>query len=129
MSLPHPTSANVEFHDLLVACLCAQWCGTCTQYRPLFTALQTEFPGARFAWIDVEDEAELVDPIEVENFPTLMIAVGSEARFFGTVTPHLETLRRLIHSGADSAAGQCPDPDVQELAKRLTASLTPRPAR
>ncbi len=107
--------------DLLITCLCAQWCGTCTEYRPLFASLQTEFAGARFLWIDVEDEADLVDPIEVENFPTILIAHHGAARFFGTVTPHLETLRRLIQSSAAADARPVNDEDVQALTQRLYA--------
>jgi thiol-disulfide isomerase/thioredoxin len=89
---------------ILVACLCADWCGTCRDYLALFTQMQREFPAAKFIWVDVEDHADLVDPIEVDNFPTLLIAAHGEPRFFGTVTPHIDTLRRLIqsHSGTDS---------------------------
>jgi thioredoxin 1 len=124
---PQPTTTSfatttaTDFSGLLVACLCAQWCGTCTEYRPLFTSLQTEFAGARFVWVDVEDEADLVDPIEVENFPTLLIAHGADARFFGTVTPHLDTLRRLLHSSTEAGARSVADAEVQALTQRLTA--------
>ena len=51
-----------------------------------------------FVWVDVEDHADWVDPIEVENFPTLLMALGETPLFFGTLTPHVETLRRLIQS-------------------------------
>ncbi|NBX20440.1 MAG: thioredoxin [Betaproteobacteria bacterium] len=117
---PHlSASAESATAPLLVACLCAQWCGTCKDYQPLFTALQAEFPGARMRWVDVEDEADLVDPIEVENFPTLLIAQGERATFFGTVTPHLETLRRLIQSSAADGAPTVRDAEVQALVQRL----------
>jgi len=82
----------------LVACLCAQWCGTCQDYLPVFNQLQTQFPDTRFVWIDIEDQADLVDPIEVEDFPTLLIARGGQPVFFGTVMPHLETIKRLIQN-------------------------------
>lgn len=129
--MPEPTTTSAtaltasadttDFSGLLVACLCAQWCGTCTEYRPLFAALQTEFAGARFVWVDVEDEADFVDPIEVENFPTLLIAHGADARFFGTVTPHLDTLRRLLHASTEAGARSVADAEVQALAQRLEA--------
>jgi thioredoxin 1 len=82
--------------QLLVACLCADWCGACREYRPLFDSLSIKFPEVRFLWVDVEDEADLIDPIEVENFPTILIAKGQNPLFFGTVLPHIETLERLI---------------------------------
>ena len=81
---------------LWVACLCAAWCGTCREYRATFDSVAAACPDARFAWIDIEDEADLVDPVEVENFPTLLIAVRDEPVFFGPLTPHRETLVRLV---------------------------------
>lgn len=107
---------------LWVVCLCAQWCGTCGVYAPLFASLQAEFAQARFRWIDIEDEADLVDPVEVENFPTLLIARGGQARFFGTVMPHLETLRRLVQShSAEEAPRALADPELAALVQRLGA--------
>jgi thioredoxin 1 len=105
---------------LLVACLCAQWCGTCKDYAPLFEGLMADFPGATFRWIDIEDESDLVDPIEVENFPTLLIATGGQARFFGTLTPHIETLKRLIQSHAENAGPSRLPVQVQSLTQKLT---------
>lgn len=83
-------------HAILVACLCADWCVACREYKPLFDAMALKFPHARFVWVDVEDEADLIDPIEVEDFPTILIAVGEKPLFFGTVLPHIETIERLI---------------------------------
>jgi thioredoxin 1 len=85
---------------MLVACLCADWCGACREYKPLFESLAHKFPNARFLWVDVEDQADLIDPIEVEDFPTILISSTTETSmkplFFGTVLPHVETLERLI---------------------------------
>jgi thioredoxin 1 len=113
-SAPEPT--------LLVACLCAQWCGTCNDYRPLFDELGKKFPQVRVLWIDVEDQSALVDPVEVEDFPTILIAARAHLLFFGTVLPHIQTLQRLIeaHLGGDSK----PLPEqgeVHGLAARLWA--------
>lgn len=74
----------------------------------------------RFLWVDVEDESDLVDPVEAENFPTLLIAGEDGLRFFGTVLPHKDTLVRLVRSQSSGAtvSGQ-PDPQVQSLAERL----------
>lgn len=87
---------------VLVACLCAEWCGVCRDYRARFEQMQARFPDAQFLWIDVEDEADLLHPLDVEDFPTLLLAVGDEARFFGPITPQPEMLERLIrsHTGA-----------------------------
>ncbi len=82
----------------IVACLCADWCGACREYKPLFDSLARKFPNVRFLWVDVEDEADLIDPIEVEDFPTILIAKDLNPLFFGTVLPHVETLERLIQN-------------------------------
>jgi thioredoxin 1 len=91
-------TSNTRLPPLLVACLCADWCGACREYRPLFDAMALKFPHARFVWVDVEDEADVIDPIEVEDFPTILIANQGRPLFFGTVLPHMETLERLIQA-------------------------------
>jgi thiol-disulfide isomerase/thioredoxin len=115
-----PTAPHTDDTDLLVACLCADWCGTCRDYQATFDQAKALYPGARFLWIDVEEAAELVDPIEIENFPTLLIARRDQAMFFGTVTPHAETLQRLIRTRtlADAPALPASD-DGHGLAQRL----------
>ena len=114
-ALPTPT--------LLVACLCAQWCGTCRDYQPLFDQLQTEFPQAQFEWVDIEDEADLVDPVEVENFPTLLVVADGQARFFGTLLPHIDTLRRILQTQLSAERAATVDDAAQALAQRLLAHL------
>jgi thioredoxin-like negative regulator of GroEL len=121
------TSALPASSDpLLVACLCAQWCRTCEAYRETFLAARDAFarahPGAlRFVWVDVEDESELVGDLDIEDFPTLLIAGGAQVRFFGTVMPHAQTLDRLVRSALEGApaAAQALAPDVRALPARL----------
>ena len=85
--------------NLLVACLCAQWCGTCRDYRAVFDALRDEIgAAARFVWVDIEDEAETLGDIDVDDFPTLLVARGDELLFFGPLTPQPPTLARLVRS-------------------------------
>jgi thiol-disulfide isomerase/thioredoxin len=118
---------NLQHADLLVACLCADWCGTCRDYRATFEHMQAHFPGARFEWIDVEDESDLIGPIEVENFPTLLISRRDQAFFFGTVTPHAQTLQRLIRTQLeDSARALPPDEDRDGLARRVWQQTLPK---
>jgi thiol-disulfide isomerase/thioredoxin len=108
--------------SLLVACLCAQWCGTCRDYRDVFDSAAREHPGMRFVWVDIEDEADFVDPIDVEDFPTLLVASPQGVHFFGPMLPHRETLMRLLRAQAEGASPlPAPDPDVLALARRLQA--------
>lgn len=104
---------------LLVACLCAEWCGSCREYRSLFDQVAATFPESRFVWVDIEDEAALVDPVEVENFPTLLIATADGARFCGPLMPHKETLLRLLRAQAEAPSALLADAQVQALAQRL----------
>ena len=79
-----------------MVCLCAEWCGACREYRPLFEAVAQAHPGLRFAWVDIEDHADLTDDFDVETFPTLLIAGRAGPHFLGPLLPHAETLSRLL---------------------------------
>ncbi|MDD2991524.1 MAG: thioredoxin domain-containing protein [Zoogloea sp.] len=84
--------------EFLVACLCAAWCGTCRDYRAGFEAMAARFPQARFLWLDIEDDADLLDDYDVENFPTLLIQRHDSVLFFGTLLPHHDILRRTLEN-------------------------------
>ena len=85
-----------------VTCLCAEWCGTCREYRTPFFALAERFPQADFVWLDVEYDAEQVGSLEVENFPTLRIEREGQVLFFGVMLPHAEHLSRLLEELSSS---------------------------
>ncbi len=84
--------------DWWVVCLCAQWCGTCREYRPLFDGLARAHPDVRFVWVDIEDDAGLVGDLDVETFPTLLIARDRTALFLGPLLPQAPVLARLLAS-------------------------------
>jgi thioredoxin 1 len=112
MSAPEP---------LLVACLCAAWCGTCRDYEPLFDSLRAEHPDAQFAWVDIEDNDEVLGPIDVENFPTLLIARGDRPLFFGTVLPHVQTLSRLVQSATEGNLPGVREAGLEGMPARIRA--------
>lgn len=87
---------------MTVTCLCAEWCGTCREYRTPFFKLAERYPQAEFVWLDVEYDAEKVGDLEVENFPTLRIARGDEVLFYGVMLPHAEHLARLLKEFSSS---------------------------
>jgi hypothetical protein len=119
--------------SVLVVCLCAQWCGVCREYRGVFaqanTILQTQFPQARLLWIDVEDEADLLHPIDVEDFPTLLLAVGKAPRFLGTIEPRIATLEKLIRMVTlEASAVNLTDPEHVALVERILGWADSNPA-
>ena len=114
---------------LLVACLCAQWCRTCDAYLDTLAAtrdaMRLGHPGTatRFVWVDIEDESELVGDLDIEDFPTLLLARGDRVLFFGPVLPHAQTLDRLVRNALDNDMAALPAatlaPDVRALPARL----------
>jgi thiol-disulfide isomerase/thioredoxin len=82
--------------SVVVSCLCAAWCDTCTEYRPGFLALGEKFPEANFRWIDIEDQADEVGDLEVENFPTIRVTRDGQVLFYGVQLPIHAHLERLL---------------------------------
>ena len=87
-----------------VICLCADWCGLCRDYRQVLEQVAARYPGYRFAWLDIEDQADLVGDMDIETFPTLLVADEASVLFLGTLTPHADTLSRLLASLMDGSA-------------------------
>jgi hypothetical protein len=87
----------------MVACLCAAWCDTCCSYRASFDELAARHPDQRFVWIDIEDQADIVGDIDVENFPTLLIQRGDIVAFFGTVLPDARLAERLVQAQTEKS--------------------------
>ncbi|MEN9905736.1 MAG: hypothetical protein RLZZ555_2301 [Pseudomonadota bacterium] len=92
---PHPVPATLQ-----VVCLCAEWCGTCREYGQAYATLQSSRPDVSFHWCDIEEEADLLGDLDVENFPTLLIGVAGQPVFFGVLLPHIQTLERLVQDAA-----------------------------
>ena len=93
--------AAVQGDDWTVACLCAAWCGTCTSYRATFESLAARHPDKHFLWIDIEDQADLVGDLDVDNFPTLLLQRGDTVAFFGTMVPDGGVAERLVQAQAE----------------------------
>lgn len=123
-----------SFNDpFSVVCLCAEWCGTCRAYRAAFAGVGARFPGARFHWLDIEDQADQLGDIDIENFPTLLISRGTAILYFGVMLPHPEHLVRILDNfqaqdGRESLAyahadplrrAWQKDPDLQNLLRYL----------
>jgi len=97
-------AAAVHGDGWIVACLCAAWCGTCSSYRAAFDGLAARHPDKTFVWIDVEDQADVVGDLDVDNFPTLLVQRGDAVAFFGTMLPDPKVADRLIQAQAALSA-------------------------
>lgn len=102
----------------IVACLCAAWCGTCGSYRAAFEALAARHPDKHFVWIDIEDQADVVGDLDVDNFPTLLIQRHDVVAFFGTVMPDAALAERLLAAQTEQ--------DDEQLARQGQASAERR---
>ena len=107
-----------------VACLCAAWCRLCDGYRAVLESLADEFDRAGVAlqwhWVDIEDEAELVGDLDVETFPTVVVADDAQVRFAGPVEPQRETLQRLLRATvATSSSRPALTPEVDAFVRGL----------
>lgn len=111
-----PSPSTPDF----IACLCAVWCGTCRDYQERFEAMQTIYPQAQLLWVDIEDMADVVDPVDLENFPTLLIAKAGELRFYGVVTPQKETLERLLAAKLEASSPALHHAEAEQLLQRLS---------
>lgn len=108
--------------EWLVACLCAEWCGSCREYRAVFErAARDAAAGVRFAWIDIEDHPEVMGDFEVESFPSLLFANGSAVAFLGAVMPHASTLSSLVRRAMLGQLSTAEDRAVAGIAQRARA--------
>ena len=116
-----PADTTPHANDWQLICLCAQWCDTCRQWRPQLAQEALRHPDVRFSWVDIEDQADAMGEIDIETFPTLLIARGNQVRFLGPVLPTIAPIGRLLESlRHDAAAGAVPA-DAQALLARLWA--------
>ena len=120
MTTSSPASTTPQ---LWVFCLCAQWCGTCREYQPLFDQLAINMPQARFVWVDVEEHDALLGELDIENFPTLLLADATQRPCFaGTVLPHADTLQRMCQAALAGDFAPLSDTTWQAVTQGLLAA-------
>jgi len=98
----------------IVACLCAGWCGACREYRQGFMDLANSHPDVHFIWIDIEDQADVVGDLDIDNFPTLLIQRGDIVTFISPVHPDPKQAERILQSQTEQT--------VDELKKAASSS-------
>lgn len=128
--MPHTATIHV-------ACLCAAWCRLCDDYRAVLESLGDELDRAgvpvHWHWVDIEDEADLIGDLDVETFPTVVVADDAQVRFAGAVEPQREILQRLLRATVVDATRHAGWPavasEVQAFADGLRHRAPDRLAR
>ena len=105
-----------------VICLCAEWCAVCRQYQSGFDALGAEFAPAHWRWLDIEEHEDLLDDLEIETFPTLLIGQAGQVRFFGPLLPQPGVLQRMLRSLAQDGGAPLADAQASDLLQRIMRS-------
>jgi thioredoxin 1 len=82
--------------SLVVVCLCAAWCDTCTAFRASFERIAGARPAQTYVWLDIEDDSTICGDIDIENFPTLAVYRAGRLLHFGVSLPQEGTVARLI---------------------------------
>ncbi|MBW4049447.1 MAG: thioredoxin [Proteobacteria bacterium] len=116
---------------LIVACLCAQWCSVCRQWKASFESLATQFHEACWVWVDVEDKADVLGDFEPDDFPVLAVQRGAHLLFCATLPQQTRIWQRLIEElGALDQTQVCKQAERLGYAssgrldlRRLTSSL------
>ncbi|HZQ60235.1 MAG TPA: thioredoxin family protein [Casimicrobiaceae bacterium] len=121
--------ARQEGHEppLVVVALCAAWCNTCAEFRPVFDAIAAARPAMTFVWLDIEDDAEICGDLDVESFPTVLAFRGRRALHFGVTLPIAAVAARLIDELArrDQPSAGIPDAAIA-LCNALAAARSER---
>ncbi|GAA6143753.1 hypothetical protein NBRC116584_35710 [Hydrogenophaga sp. 5NK40-0174] len=75
-------------------------------------------------WVDIEDHDEVLGDLDIETFPTLLMARGDEVVFMGVVTPHATTLERLVVEALAGGLKAGTDEEALDLLERVRAFMS-----
>lgn len=113
-------------NGIWVICLCAQWCHICRDLQPGFAGLQATQPGIRWAWIDIEDHADLVDELDIETFPTYLIAGDDGVRLLAPGPTGTDALTAFVRPYAANKARTGPhSPEIETAFQAIRQMLQP----
>ena len=87
---------------LVFYCFCAAWCSACGAYADVFNLLSKQYAhGVDFVWVDIEDHADVMADVDIENFPSVLISDAQHIYFYGVLLPHLATAQQLMSRVVD----------------------------
>ena len=70
------TQLQSEGNKLLV-CYTATWCNVCKLLIPRLDTISTNYPSVKFVQVDVDQNKELVNSLNIQTVPTVMIYNGT----------------------------------------------------
>ncbi len=100
MSDNYLSSANfdifVEQDGLSIIVFTASWCAPCKDLKKVLAELQKEFTYLQLAYVDIEQEPELVASFEVKSVPFVMVVRDAVVLFADSGSQTLQTMRELV---------------------------------
>jgi hypothetical protein len=125
--MPEHLSSNTA-SAWTVVCLCADWCGTCRDYRRAFELRARDREDATHVWLDIEDDSDWLGDMDVETLPTLLVLHEDRPMFFGPVLPHIDVIDRTLRALGQHGSVAEPVPQEHRAAvARIVGHLRERP--
>lgn len=118
---PAPASSE-SLRRIEVAFICATWCATCREFLPQVQRLADANPHASFLALDVEADADLLGDIDVDDFPTLVVAHPRGVLYYGPTVPQVPVVQRLLDDLLGRDAAPLDSAEAQELGQRIRAT-------
>lgn len=83
--------------DYSVYLLCANWCGVCREFEPVFKETVLGSTAFKAHWIDIEEFPEWEDRVNIDSFPTLHVEnIEGKVLFSGSIEPDGDHLTRIL---------------------------------
>ncbi|OZB49320.1 MAG: hypothetical protein B7X60_01620 [Polynucleobacter sp. 39-45-136] len=101
---------------------CAEWCGSCREFKEHFNSI--EIDGLSKKWLDIEDEAVLLENIDISNLPTILAVSDYELSFyFGEIPPNKIFLEKILQ---DISLGKIDPSILPESLKSIITAIAKR---
>lgn len=82
--------------DIWVVCLCADWCHVCRGMEADFRGMQVRIPGLRWVWLDIEAHDSLVEDLDINTFPTYLVATAKDVLLLAPGPTSVEALTHFV---------------------------------
>ena len=79
-------------------------------------------------WVDIEDDEEAIGSVDIDDFPTLLIARGDDVMHYGPVMARRDAALRAVQRALRGESDRIADARIEELARRIRALADARAA-